>query len=283
MLRRALRTPTGIAGLVLTGLVTAVALLAPTLTPHNPFLLDVPSMRPPSTRYPMGTDYLGRDILSAVMLGARTAMTAVGWVVTTTAILGIGLGALAAVRGGWIDDVICRLGDLVSAVPRFFLAVAVTAFFGGELRHLIMLLALTSWPFLARLVRSEALSVVEREFVGASRAVGASDVRILVRHVVPNVVPVAVAVVALTASRVVLLESSLSFLGLGDPEVISWGFLLNNARGFLETAWWMAVFPGVAIMTAVLGFNLLGDALTQATDPNARRRFGTRRRARRST
>ncbi|MGQ0743238.1 MAG: ABC transporter permease [Acidimicrobiales bacterium] len=267
LLSQVLRTPGGRAGVALTVALVAVGTFSRRLAPHNPFLLDVPTSRPPSLAFPMGTDYLGRDILSAVILGAGTALTVVIWVTTATAVLGVTLGTLAAQRGGWVDDAIGRLGEAVQAVPRFFLAVVVTAFFGGDLRHLITLLALTSWPLVMRLVRSEALSVTRRDHVTAAAALGASRVRVLVRHVVPGVAPVALAAVALTASRVVLLESSLSFLGLGDPEVISWGFLLNTARGFLESAWWVAVFPGLAIMAAVLGFNLLADSLDRSLDP----------------
>lgn len=267
--RRLVRTPAGALGLGLTLVVAAVAVVAPGIAPHNPVLLDVPPLRRPSWAYPMGTDNLGRDILSGVMLGARTAMTVAVGVAVTTAVLGISLGTLAAYCGGWVDDAINRTAEVVQSVPRFFLAILLAGYLGGELRnrHLILLLALTSWPFLARVVRAESLSIVQRDFVEAARAAGASSLRIVVRHVVPSALPSALVVVAVTASRVILLEASLSFLGLGDPEVVSWGFLLNNAQGFLETAWWMAVFPGLAIVVAVLGLNLLSEALTDLLNP----------------
>ena len=276
--RRFLRTPTGLAGLGLTLLVASVALLARDIAPHNPVLLDVPPLRPPSRAYPMGTDNLGRDILSGVLLGARTAMTVAVGVAATTTVLGISLGTLAAYRGGWVDDTVTRVGEVVQSVPRFFLAILLAGYLGGELRsrNLILLLSLTSWPFVARVVRADALSIVQREFVGAARSFGASALRVVVRHVVPNILPPALVVVAVTGSRVILLESSLAFLGLGDPEVISWGFLLNNAQGFLQTAWWMAVFPGLAIIVAVLGLNLLGDALNDLLNPLLPRRYRRR-------
>jgi peptide/nickel transport system permease protein len=273
-----LRTPAGVLGAGLTLVISVVALLAPALAPHNPVLLDVPPLERPSLLYPFGTDHLGRDILSGVLLGARPAMTVVLAVAASTAVLGILLGSLAAYCGRWIDDLITRLAEVVQAVPRFFLAILVAAYFGGDLRNLIILLSLTSWPFLARVVRAECLSVVQREYVSAARLVGASGARILVRHVVPNILPSALVVLAITGSRVILLESSLSFLGLGDPELISWGFLLNNAQGFLQTAWWMAVFPGLAIVAAVLGLNLLADALTDLLNPLLPERHNARNR-----
>lgn len=254
-------------GTALTSLAMFSALFGGQLAPHNPALLDVPPLLPPSLAYPMGTDVLGRDLLSAVLLGARTAMTVVVGVVASTAVLGILLGSLAAARGGLVDDVITRVAEVIQSVPRFFLAILVSGYFGGDLHVLIVLLGLTSWPFLARVVRAESLSVVQRDFVEAARSLGASPSHILVRHVVPNVLPPALVVLAVIGSRVILLESSLSFLGLGDPEVTSWGFLLNNAQGFLETAWWMAVFPGVAIVVTVLGLNLLSDTLTGLLNP----------------
>lgn len=266
-------------GVGITLVVTFAAVFGDQLAPHNPALLDVPPMRSPSFRYPMGTDVLGRDMLSSVILGARTAMTVVAGVGLATAVLGILLGSLAAVRGRLVDDVIIRLAEVIQSVPRFFLAILVAGYFGGDLKVLIVLLSLTSWPLLARVVRAESLSIVQREYVGAARSFGASPRRILVRHVVPNVLPVALVVVAVTASRVILLEASLSFLGLGDPEVTSWGALLNNAQSFLETAWWMAVFPGLAIVVTVLGLNLVGDALTELLNPNAPLRTGLTRRA----
>lgn len=265
---RLLRSRSGMLGVGLTAVAALMAVFGEQLAPHNPSLLDVPPMRSPSLSYPMGTDVVGRDMLSAVILGARTAMTVVAGVGLSTAVLGILLGSLAATRGGFVDDAIIRVAELIQSVPRFFVAILVVGYFGGDLQVLIVLLALTSWPLLARVVRAESLSVVQREYVDAARSFGASQSRILVRHVIPSVVPAALAVISVTASRVILLEASLSFLGLGDPEVTSWGALLNNAQSFLETAWWMAVFPGLAIVVTVLGLNLVGDALTELLNPN---------------
>jgi len=177
------------------------------------------------------------------------------------------VGAVSGYRGGLLDDVLSRVTEMFQTIPRFFLAILVVGLFGAGLDNLILLLGLTSWPLLARVVRADSLSLKEREFVAAARAAGAGDARILFRHVVPNLLPAAVVVISLTASRVILIEAGLAFLGLGDPNLISWGFLINNAQRFLTVAWWMSVFPGLAIVVAVLGLNLLSDALNDVLNP----------------
>jgi peptide/nickel transport system permease protein len=194
-------------------------------------------------------------------------MTVVAAVVAVSSVIGIVVGAVSGYRGGFVDDVLSRVTEMFQSIPRFFLAILVVGLFGPGLDHLILLLGFTSWPLLARVVRADALSLKEREFVAAARAAGAGDARILFRHVVPNLLPAAVVVISLTASRVILIEAGLAFLGLGDPNLISWGFLINNAQRFLTVAWWMSVFPGLAIVVAVLGLNLLSDALNDVLNP----------------
>jgi len=166
--------------------------------------------------------------------------------------------------------------EIFQSVPRFFLVLLIVALFGAGLDNLVYVLALTSWPTLARVARAEVLSVRDRDYVEAARSIGATDRRIVLRHVLPNVLPTAMVIIALTGSRIILLEASLSFLGLGDPEVMSWGYLVSTAQRFLRNAWWMSVFPGVAIGIAVLGINLMSDALndvlnTQSAAPTLRR------------
>lgn len=259
-------------GLALTVLVCSVALFADQLAPGDPSDTSAgPSLSPPSRHHLMGTDNLGRDLATGIVHGARTSMTVVAAVVAVSAIIGIAVGALAGFRGGLLDDVLMRGAELFQVVPRFFLALLVIAFFGPGLDRLVLLLGLTSWPFLARVVRAEAIALRHREFVEAARATGASDIRILRRHVVPNLMPVAVVVLTLFASRVIMIEAGLAFLGLSDQDRVSLGMLANNAQQYLQLAWWMAVFPGLAIVVAVLGFNLLGDGLNDAMD---RRRGG---------
>lgn len=275
VVRRFLRMPAGVVGLSLTAAIVLVAILADELAPGDPFAASGPSLAPPSGDHLMGTDNLRRDILRAIVHGARTSMTIVVAVVAISSFIGIAVGALAGYRGGLVDDALMRVTDMLQSIPRFFLAVMVVGFFGPGLDNLILLLGLTSWPLLARVVRAETLSVREWQFVEAARAAGATDRRILLRHIVPNVVPAAMVVISLTGARVILIEAGLSFLGLGDPNLVSWGFLINNAQRFLTVAWWMSVFPGLAIVWAVLGLSLLSDALNDVLNPLASRAGGS--------
>jgi peptide/nickel transport system permease protein len=267
VLRTFLGLPAARVGLVLTTLTVVVAALAPWLQPGDPFATVAEPFLSPSWEHPMGTDDLGRDLLHAVVHGARTSMVVVAWVVLLSSAIGIAVGSVAGYRGGLLDDVLMRVTEMFQSIPRFFLAILAVSLFGAGLDNLILVLALTSWTWLARVVRAEALSVKELEFVEAARAMGATDLRILFRHVLPSVLPSIMVVISLTAARVILLEASVAFLGLGDPQAMSWGYLANNAQRFLRIAWWMSLFPGVAIVVSVLGLNLLSDAVTDAHQP----------------
>jgi peptide/nickel transport system permease protein len=260
-------TPGGIVGLGLTLALIVVAALADAIAPGDPFASVAPPLMPPSLAYALGSDDLGRDLLACVVHGARVSLLVVLSVTALASVIGLTIGAVSGYRIGTVDDLLMRATELVQVVPRFFLAVVVIALFGPGLDRLILVLALTSWPSTARVVRAETLSLTRREFVDAAHALGASAPRILVRHVLPHALPPALVVVSLNAASVILLEAGLGFLGLGDPHVISWGYLANNAQRFLRVAWWMAVFPGAAIALAVLGLNLLGDALTDLLSP----------------
>jgi len=259
--RRFLRHPAGMTGLVLTLLVVVTGVLADVISPGDPFRTVADPLLAPSGTHLMGTDNLGRDVFDAVVHGARTSMIVVLGVSALASTVGLAVGLVAGYRGGWADDLLMRLTELFQSVPRFFLVLLIVALFGAGLDNLIYVLALTSWPTLARVSRAEVLSVRDRTYVEAARSIGATDWRIAMRHVLPNVLPTALVVIALTGSRIILLEASLSFLGLGDPTVMSWGYLVSNANRFLRTAWWMSVFPGMAIAIAVLGINLMSDAL----------------------
>ena len=248
-------------GLLLTLLVLVTGLLADVIAPGDPFRTVADPLLEPSGNHLMGTDNLGRDLLAAVVHGARTSTVVVTGVVVIASVIGLSVGIVAGYRGGWVDDLLMRITELFQSVPRFFLVLLIVALFGAGLDNLIYVLALTSWPTLARVSRAEVLSVRDRDYVEAARSIGATDRRIVLRHVLPNVLPTALVVIALTGSRIILLEASLSFLGLGDPTVMSWGYLVSNAQRFLRVAWWMSVFPGLAIAIAVLGINLMSDAL----------------------
>lgn len=262
IVRRLVRRPAGVVGIVLTGAVVAVGLLAPVLAPFDPFAVVGPSLSPPSGAHPMGTDALGRDLLSGVIFGARTSLVVAGVVGALVLVIGVVVGTISSYLGGWTDDLLMRMTELFQVLPRFFLAIVVIAFFGAGLGLLVLVLGLTSWALLARVVRSEVLSLKEREFVEAARASGASGARIVVQEILPNALPAGLAFLGLILAQVLLIEASLGFIGLGDPNVVSWGYLASQAQRFLRVAWWMSVFPGLAIAVAVLGLNSLSDALT---------------------
>jgi peptide/nickel transport system permease protein len=262
---------TGVAvGMALTLALVIVAVFAGAIAPVDPFASVAPPLSPPSRAHALGTDDLGRDLLAGIVHGARTSLLVVLSVTLLASVIGVAIGAVAGYRGGSTDDVLMRLTEFVQVVPRFFLAVLVIALFGPGLDRLALVLGLTSWPAIARVVRAETLSLARREFVEAAHALGARATRVLVRHVLPNALPAAVVVVSVNAGTVILMEAGLGFIGLGDPHAISWGYLANNAQRFLRVAWWMALFPGAAIALAVLGLNLLGDGLNDLLDARAR-------------
>ena len=268
-LRRRLRSPAGRIGIALTAALVALACLASVIAPGDPFAPAGRPLAPPSRAHPMGTDDLGRDLLAAVAHGTRTSLGLAAAVSLLAGAIGVAVGGLAAWRGGWIDDALMHLTEFVQVVPRFFLAVIVIALFGPGLDRVGLLLAVTSWPWIARVVRAEVLSLKTWDFVEAARSLGAGGARVLVRQVLPNALPPAVVVVSLNSAGVILIEAGLSFLGLGDPDVVSLGYLANNAQRFLREAWWMAAFPGATIGVVVLGLNLLGDGLNEVLNPRA--------------
>ena len=259
-------------GLILTLALVVVAILAGSIAPMDPFASVGPPLTPPSRANVLGTDDLGRDLLAGIVHGARTSLMVVLSVTALTTVIGMTIGAAAGYRAGTTDDVLMRLTELVQVIPRFFLAVLVVALFGPGLDRLVLVLGLTSWPAIARVVRAETLSLARREFVDAAHALGVPAGRVLMRHILPNALPAAVVVISVNAGTVILMEAGLGFIGLGDPRAISWGYLANNAQRFLRVAWWMTLFPGLAIALAVLGMNLLGDALNDLRDPRIRGR-----------
>ena len=265
--RRITETPAGLLGTSLLVGTVAVGLLADVLAPGDPFAAAGPELRPPSAAHLMGTDNFGRDIAAAVVHGMRTSMIIVAVVGAMTLVISLVVGLTSGYRGGWVDQVLVRVIEVFQSIPQFFLALLIVAFFGAGLDNLILLLGATSWMLPARVIRAATLAVREREFIEAADASGASDLRVVLRHVLPNVLPTAVVTVALIGSRVILVEAALSFIGLGDPNEVSLGYLISSAQPFLRVAWWMSVFPGLAIVVAVLGLNLTGDLVNDALDP----------------
>jgi peptide/nickel transport system permease protein len=264
VVRRVLRAPAGAVGAALLLLWVLVAVLAPLLAPTDPFAVGGPPLAGPSADHPLGTDSLGRDLLSGVIHGARTSLVVAASVAGLVALIGTAVGLASGLVGGWLDDVLMRFTEALQVLPRFFLALVVIAFFGPGLDRLVLVLGVTSWPLLARVVRAEVLSLRHREFVDAAVVSGASRTRIALREILPNAVPPALALLGLVVAQVILIEASLGFLGLGDPNVTSWGTLASEAQRFLRVAWWLTVFPGVAILLVVLALNLLGDLLVDA-------------------
>lgn len=275
LIERFVRNPSGVVGLALVIAVAAIALLADWISEPNPFLQTGTPLQSPSGSHLMGTDQFGRDLFSGVAHGARTSLTLVAGVGIMTMVLGLFIGAMAGSSGGLLDDFLMRLAEIVQTVPRFFLAILVIAVFGPSITNLLILFGLTSWPFLARVIRAEALTLRSREFVEAARSSGASRLGIVTRHVLPNVMAPAMVVIALVGSRVILLEAGLAFAGLTDPNRMSWGLLIKNADAYLRVAWWLSVLPGAAIVTAVLGLNLVSDGLNDVLDPSDSRVGGT--------
>lgn len=248
-------------GGVLAGLPVLCGLGAPWLAPFDPFSIVGPSLHGPSTTHWLGTDALGRDVWTQVLWGARTSWgvgVSVGLISTA---IGVGIGLAAAQLGGWAEAILMRFTDLVLILPRFFLAILVVALFGPGMDRIVVVLAGTSWAGMARIVRAEALSLQEREFVLAARATGSTRWQIAAGELLPNVLPTVLVLAGLLVGRAILIEAGLSFLGLGDPTVVSWGAMAGDANATLRTGWWAAAAPGFAIVLTVLGLNLLSDTL----------------------
>jgi peptide/nickel transport system permease protein len=233
----------------------------------DPSALSADALAPPSLAHPMGTDYLGRDVLGRLLHGVDTSL-AVGVTVAAIATsIGIALGLLAGFYGGWVDHVIMRLADGLLIVPTFFLVLLVAFIFGGGLGRVVILLSVTAWPQVSRIVRAEVLTLREEAFVASARAIGTPDPRLIFRELLPNTFPPVIAMIALLASYAILTEASLSFLGVGDPNVVSLGQMLTNGLESATTAWWVPTFPGAAIFALVLMLNALGDGLNIALNP----------------
>jgi peptide/nickel transport system permease protein len=221
-------------------------------------------------KHPLGTDNKGRDMLAMLVSGARISLL-VGLLATGIAIfLGTLIGVASAYLGGWVDNALMRFTDIIMTFPFFLLLVLIVFIFGPSLAIIVLVIGLTGWTGTARLIRSEALSLRTREYVIAARSLGASDGRVIFRHLIPNVISLIIVMATLAIPGVILAEASLSFIGLGDPSVTSWGIILQSGQQSLDTAWWVAVEPGVMLFLTVLAFNFLGDGLRDAFDPKSK-------------
>ncbi|HLZ25888.1 MAG TPA: ABC transporter permease [Chloroflexota bacterium] len=280
-LGRALRSRLAMTGLALLGVALVLAVAAPLVAPADPNAQELTQkLRPPfwapggSPQSPLGTDALGRDVLSRMLFGLRVSIVVALLAVLVSGVVGVTLGVVAGFYGGRTDAAIMRLVDVQLSMPVTLIAIAIIAAVGTSLANLVLVLGLSQWPLYARVVRGEALALRGRDFLIAARAVGASSSRLILRHVLPNTASSIVVVATLGVASVVVLEAGLSFLGLGvQPPQPSLGGMLSEGREYLATAWWLGVFPGLAIMLLVLGINLFGDGLRDLLDPRQRLRL----------
>ncbi|HEV7263435.1 MAG TPA: ABC transporter permease [Falsiroseomonas sp.] len=273
-LRRFLRHKLAMAGLVVVLAFLLIALFAPWLAPYDPIETSWSRIRkPPSAEHWFGTDENGRDVLSRVMWGARASLMAGVVSVMGAIAIGVPLGLLAGLAGGWVDALLSRIADAMLSVPFLILAIALAAFLGPALENAMLAIAITASPVFVRLARGMALDARSTDWVEAARALGNPPWRTATLHVLPNIVPPLLVQATLAIAEAIIAEASLSFLGLGQqPPDPSWGSMLNSAQRFLEVAPWLAIAPGLAIFVVVLAFNLMGDGLRDALDPRSQRR-----------
>jgi peptide/nickel transport system permease protein len=263
------RNKLAMSGLFMVGGLFLVSLFAPWLAPYDPSFIDIKEvLMPPSPEHWLGTDPLGRDVLSRIIFGSQVSLK-VGFVAVGLAtLIGILVGATAGYYGGWVDLVLMRFVDLMLCFPSFFLILAVIALLEPSIWNIMVVIGVTGWMGVARLVRAEFLSLREREFVVAARALGATDVRLILRHLLPNALAPVMVSATLGVAGAILTESALSFLGLGvQPPTPSWGNILTAGKDNIEIAWWLSVFPGLAILVTVMSYNLLGEGIREAIDP----------------
>jgi peptide/nickel transport system permease protein len=273
LLRVFARNRGAVAGVIVLILVAILAATASILFPFSPWdMRGVPFARPGEMDFLLGSDSLGRDVAAGIAYGARVSLL-IGGVSTIVAVLiGVTLGAVAGYAGGLIDDAIMRFTEFFQTVPSFVLAVVLVAIFSPSLGSIVAAIAIVSWPPVARVIRAEVLSLRSREFVQAAEVLGRSRLAIITREILPNALSPLIVLASLMVASAILLESGLSFLGLGDPNLMSWGFMIGAGRSVIRLAWWMSVFPGVAIFLTVLALNLVGEGLNDALNPRVARR-----------
>lgn len=271
------KNPAGFVGLILVALSVGSALFAQWIVPFNPSeaslssRLDPPSWQDPTgeSKFALGGDQLGRDLLSRIVYGAKISLMVGFFGVLISLVIGTVMGLISGYFGKWMDDFIMRVADIQLAFPFILFAIVVMSVLGTGIWKIIIILGLTYWVGFARLIRGQVISLKEQEFVHAAKAIGGTNFTIIRKHILPNVMSSIFVLGTMYIAEFILLEASLTFLGLGvDPTIPSWGGMLADSRNYITTAWWTAVFPGVAIMLTVLGFNLLGDWLRDRFDPN---------------
>ncbi|HEX9568674.1 MAG TPA: ABC transporter permease [Rhodospirillales bacterium] len=265
------RNRAAVGGAVTLVLVLALALFGPILHPVDPFDMVGRPFSLPFDRFPLGTDVAGRDILAGIVHGARVSLAISVLASLAATIVGVSFGAIAGYYGGRIDDVLMRTTEFFLTIPSFVLAVVLVAIFQPSVVTITIAIAVVSWPSVARLARGEFIAHRDREYVLGCRAIGMPDWQIILLQIMPNALPPIIVVSSLMVATAILTESGLSFLGLGDPNLVSWGYMIGVARTVLRTAWWMAAVPGVMILITVLAINLVGEGLNDSLNPRLRK------------
>jgi peptide/nickel transport system permease protein len=272
-LRRLSRSPSAVVGGAILLGVAAMAVAAPILYPAGPWpMAGTPFTWPGTPGLPLGTDALGRDMAAGILHGARVSLS-IGLAATAAALgLGVAAGALAGYYGGWIDDALMRLTDAFQTIPPFLLAIVIVVVVSPSVATIVLAIAAISWPGIARLVRAEFLRLREAEYVQSCRLIGMGDARIILGQILPNAIAPVTVTASILVATAILTEAGLSFLGLGDPNVVSWGTMVGMGRSDFRTAWYLVAVPGVAIVLTVLALNLLGDGLNDALNTRLHRR-----------
>jgi peptide/nickel transport system permease protein len=272
--RRFLRNPLGVLGLAIVVLLLLVAIFAPWLATHDPYLPSLGKrLSPPSAEFWFGADELGRDIYSRLLYGSRLTLLIVGLVVVTSAPVGLIIGAVSGTVGGWVDAVFMRITDVFLAVPKLLLALAFVAALGPGIVNAALAITLTAWPPYARVARAEALVIRNSDYVNAVRLAGASELRIIIFHIIPMCLNSVIVRVTFDMAGIILTAAGLGFIGLGaQPPLPEWGAMISTGRKYIFEQWWVATVPGFAIFFVSLGFNLLGDAIRDLLDPHLRQR-----------
>jgi peptide/nickel transport system permease protein len=268
--RRYRKNRAAVGGMVVLVLIALLALLGPLIYPVDPFDMVGRPFSPPLREYPLGTDVSGRDILAGIIHGASVSLL-IGIVASLVAtVIGVAIGAVAGYYGGLLDDLLMRTAEFFLTIPSFILAVVLVAIFSPSVVSITAAIAVVSWPSVARLTRGEFIAQREREYVQAARALGMPHREIILVQILPNALPPVIVVSTLTVATAILTESGLSFLGLGDPNLVSWGYMIGVARTALRVAWWMAAIPGLMIVITVIAINLAGEGLNDALNPKLR-------------
>tara|TARA_R110002072_G_scaffold1017_3_gene8441 strand:- start:730 stop:1560 length:831 start_codon:yes stop_codon:yes gene_type:complete len=267
------RNRSAVLGMIILILIFVMAITAPLFFPEDPFSLAGQSMSPPGENgFLLGSDSLGRDVASGIAHGAKTSLL-IGLLATLVAVfIGVIMGALAGYYGGVIDNLLMRTTEMFQTIPSFLFAILLVAIMKPSIESIVIAIAVVSWPAVARLVRGEFLSLRSREFVQACHTLGMGDVRIMLGEILPNCLSPVIVIGSLMVATAILIESGLAFLGLGDPNIMSWGFQIGAGRTLLRSAWWVCTFPGIAILLTVLAINLVGEGLNDALNPRLRDR-----------